>query len=80
MALSRAVGDIGTARRDITIAALVEHKGDRNPVLAWQDRDRQRVATVGDQLRLLTEKGETTLAKVTVAAGLLSDLARGWTK
>jgi glutamate dehydrogenase len=80
MALSRAVGDIGTARRDITIAALVEHKGERNPVLAWQDRDRQRVATVGDQLRLLTEKGETTLAKVTVAAGLLSDLARGWTK
>ncbi|MCA1493317.1 NAD-glutamate dehydrogenase [Ensifer sp. NBAIM29] len=80
MALSRAVADIATARRDITIAALVEHKGDRNPVLAWEEQDRERVLSVRDQLRLLTEKGETTLAKVAVAAGLLSDLARGRAK
>ncbi|MDK1491055.1 NAD-glutamate dehydrogenase [Sinorhizobium sp. 7-81] len=80
MALSRAVADIGAARRDITVAALVEQKGERNPVLAWHDSDRERVSRVGDQLKLLTEKGETTLAKITVAAGLLDDLARGKAK
>ncbi|MBB4186706.1 glutamate dehydrogenase [Sinorhizobium terangae] len=80
MALSRAVTDIGVARRDITIAALVEQKGERNPVLAWHESDRQRVSRVGDQLKLLTEKGETTLAKITVAAGLLNDLARAKAK
>ncbi|TCN31790.1 NAD-glutamate dehydrogenase [Sinorhizobium americanum] len=80
MALTRAVADIATARRDITVAALVEQKKERNPVLAWQDQDRERVSRAGDQLKLLTEKGETTLAKITVAAGLLSDLARGRAK
>jgi glutamate dehydrogenase len=80
MALTRAVADIATARRDITVAALVEQKRDRNPVLAWQEQDRERVSRAGDQLKLLTEKGETTLAKITVAAGLLSDLARGRAK
>jgi glutamate dehydrogenase len=80
MALARAVADIGAARRDITTAALVEQKGERNPVLAWREQDRDRVERVTDQLRLLAEKGETTLAKITVAAGLLSDLARGRTK
>ncbi|MDK1375988.1 MULTISPECIES: NAD-glutamate dehydrogenase [unclassified Sinorhizobium] len=80
MALSRAVADIGAARRDITVAALVEQKGERNPVLAWQDNDRERVSRVDDQLKLLTEKGETTLAKITVAAGLLNDLARAKAK
>ncbi|THK38750.1 NAD-glutamate dehydrogenase [Ensifer sp. MPMI2T] len=80
MALSRAVADIGVARHDITIAALVEQKGERNPVLAWHDSDRQRVSRVGDQLKLLAEKGETTLAKITVAAGLLNDLARAKAK
>ena len=80
MALTRAVADIATARRDITVAALVEQKKERNPILAWQEQDRERVARAGDQLKLLTEKGETTLAKITVAAGLLSDLARGRAK
>ncbi|MGX1259194.1 NAD-specific glutamate dehydrogenase [Sinorhizobium fredii] len=80
MALTRAVADIATARRDITVAALVEQKRERNPILAWQEQDRERVSRAGDQLKLLTEKGETTLAKITVAAGLLSDLARGRAK
>ncbi|MCY1493090.1 Bacterial NAD-glutamate dehydrogenase [compost metagenome] len=80
MALSRAVSDIAAARRDITAAALREQKKDRNPVAAWEESERVRVAQATGQLRLLTEKGETTLAKITVAAGLLNDLARGRAK
>ncbi|WP_275786690.1 NAD-glutamate dehydrogenase [Pararhizobium gei] len=76
MALSRSIGDIANARRDITIAALADQKSEKNPVLAWQDSDRGRVDRIVDQLAQLTEKGETTLAKITVAAGLLSDLAQ----
>lgn len=80
LALARAIADIAGARRDVATAALVEHKGERNPVHAWQEKDRTRLSRLGEQLKLLTEKGETTLAKVTVAAGLLSDLARGRAK
>ncbi len=76
MALSRSINDIATARKDITIAVLTDKKEERNPVGAWQDGDRIRISRVTDQLTQLTEKGETTLAKITVAAGLLSDLAQ----
>ncbi|WP_075291862.1 NAD-glutamate dehydrogenase [Pararhizobium arenae] len=76
MALSRSIGDIAAARRQITIAALADKKSERNPVLAWQESDRNRIDRISDQLTQLTETGETTLAKITVAAGLLSDLAQ----
>jgi glutamate dehydrogenase len=76
MALSRSIHDIATARKDITIAALTDKKDERNPVGAWRDSDRTRISRITDQLTQLTEKGETTLAKITVAAGLLSDLAQ----
>ena len=76
MALSRSINDIATARKDITIAALTDKKDERNPVAAWRDSDNSRISRVTDQLTQLTEKGETTLAKITVAAGLLSDLAQ----
>ncbi|WP_438751203.1 NAD-glutamate dehydrogenase [Pararhizobium sp. O133] len=80
MALSRSINDIATARKDITIAVLNDKKDERNPVGAWQDGDRIRISRVTDQLTQLTEKGETTLAKITVAAGLLSDLAQNRTR
>jgi glutamate dehydrogenase len=76
MALSRSINDISTARKDITIAVLTDKKDERNPAGAWQDSDLSRISRVTDQLTQLTEKGETTLAKITVAAGLLSDLAQ----
>ncbi|MFB2552946.1 NAD-glutamate dehydrogenase [Ensifer soli] len=75
MALARSTGDIANARRNVTIAALSTYKQDRNPVRSWLAHDSERVAKIGEQLTLLTEKGETTLAKITVAAGLLNDLA-----
>ena len=75
MALSRAMTQIATARRDLTAAILSDRKGARAPDKALQDSD-ERFASAGDQLALLVEKGEPTLARITVAAGLLSDLAR----
>jgi len=80
MALSRSIGDIATARRDITIAALADKKSEKNPVQAWQDSDRDRISRISEQLNQLIETGETTLAKITVAAGLLSDLAQNRTR
>jgi glutamate dehydrogenase len=75
MALARSTSDIADARRAITIAALTKRKGETDPVLAWQTGDAERFNRVVTQLAQMTEKGEMTLAKITVAAGLLSDLA-----
>jgi glutamate dehydrogenase len=75
MALARSTSDIANARRAITIAALNNGKDDRNPVVTWREADADRFNRVIAQLSQMTEKGETTLAKITVAAGLLSDLA-----
>lgn len=76
MALARSSSDIGNARRAITIAALTDRKSEKNPVEAWQQTDLERFNRVRDQLVQMTEKGEVTLAKITVAAGLLNDLAQ----
>lgn len=76
MALSRAIGDLAQARRAITVAALTAHKDEEDPVAAWQEGSRDRVQRVIGELATLTEKGEATLAKLTVAAGLLGDLVR----
>ena len=75
MALSRAMSEISSARRDLTAAILREQKGARGAGKGLQD-DGGRFASAGDQLTLLVEKGEPTLARITVAAGLLTDLAR----
>ncbi|OLP60386.1 NAD-glutamate dehydrogenase [Xaviernesmea oryzae] len=76
MALSRSIGDLAQARRAITVAALTAHKDEEDPVAAWQDASRDRVQRVAADLTTLTGKGEATLAKLSVAAGLLGDLAR----
>ena len=72
MALSRALAQIGAARRDLTAALLRDQKGGRGAALATD----ARVASAGEQLELLVEKGEPSVARITVAAGLLSDLAK----
>lgn len=74
MALSRAMSRFHR-RRDLTAAILREQKAARGAGKGLQD-DGGRFASAGDQLTLLVEKGEPTLARITVAAGLLTDLAR----
>ncbi|MBP2563035.1 glutamate dehydrogenase [Neorhizobium galegae] len=77
LALSRSLQQLASARRDIVIAALTAHPKEKKPLEAWVGGDRMRVNRIGAELVTLSESGELTLPKITVAAGLLSDLAHG---
>jgi glutamate dehydrogenase len=77
LALSRSLQQIASARRAIVIAALSGHAKEKKPVEAWHAEDRVRVNRIGAELVALGESGELTLPKITVAAGLLGDLAQG---
>ena len=56
-------------------ALLREQQGGRAAIKALPESD-ARIASAGEQLAQLVGKGEPTLARITVAAGLLGDLAR----
>jgi glutamate dehydrogenase len=75
LALSRSLQQLASARRDIVIAVLTEHRKDKKPVEAWIAGDRLRVNRIGAELMSLSEGGDLTLSKISVAAGLLGDLA-----
>ncbi len=76
LALQRSLTDIANARRDLATVVLTRHKGDKAPLATWQQGEGERLARVTENLSALTETGEATLAKVSVAAGILSDLAQ----
>jgi glutamate dehydrogenase len=75
LALARSLDRIATARRDIVISALNAHPKDRQPLSSWHASDRIRINRIAEELASLSESGEANLARITVAAGLLSDLA-----
>ncbi len=77
LALSRSLQQMASARRDIVISALTSHPGEDKPVEAWHAEDRVRINRIGAELVALSDSGELTLPKITVAAGLLGDLSRG---
>jgi glutamate dehydrogenase len=74
LALSRATDTIGTARRGIAVAALTGHVGAADPVAAWLEAGGERVARIRERLQALTEGGEITVSRLSVASGLMSDL------
>ena len=76
LALSRNLEEIAVARRMIATAALTSASADDDPVDAWIERDRLRVERVRNQVLALAETGEINVARLTVAAGMLADLAR----
>ncbi|MBN9316596.1 MAG: NAD-glutamate dehydrogenase [Devosia sp.] len=77
MALDRALANLMRAQRDLTGDVLAEGKGDIGKRLAaWRDRHGEPITRVADAVRDLTE-GEMTVSRLSVAAGLLGDLARG---
>ncbi|MDB5556774.1 MAG: NAD-glutamate dehydrogenase [Rhizobium sp.] len=76
LALARSIDQIATSRRDIVITALANHGKDKQPVEAWHARDQVRINRIVEELSALADSGEPNLARVTVAAGLLTDLAR----
>src|SRR5262249_49811253 len=75
LALARSLDQIAGARRDTGISALSDHRNDKQPVQAWHAGDRIRINRIAEQLSGLSESGDPSLARITVAAGLLSDLA-----
>ncbi|NTJ08963.1 NAD-glutamate dehydrogenase [Rhizobium lusitanum] len=77
LALARSLDQIAGARRDIVISALANHPKDKQPIQAWHAEDRIRINRIAEELGSLSESGDPNLARITVAAGLLSDLANG---
>ena len=75
MALSRAGDAIGAARRGISAAALTGFGKKDDPVAAWLEAGGQRIAGTRERLVALTEGGDITVSRLSVASGLMSDLA-----
>ena len=74
LALSRAADTIGAARRGIAVAALTQHGKAADPVAAWLEAGGERIARVRERLQALTEGGDITVSRLSVASGLMSDL------
>jgi glutamate dehydrogenase len=74
MALARALDTIAAARRGIAIEALDSHGRSQEPVRAWLEAGSQRIDRTRERLQALTESGEITVSRLSVAAGLMSDL------
>jgi glutamate dehydrogenase len=74
MALSRAGDTIGAARRGMAVAALTGFRKTGDPVAAWLDAGGARIGTARERLQALTEGGEITVSRLSVASGLMSDL------
>jgi glutamate dehydrogenase len=76
LAIIRALQQIAAARRDIVTIALQAHGAEDRPLEAWLASDRLRLNRISSELMALSEGGDTTLAKMMVAASLFSDLAQ----
>ncbi|MBN9243827.1 MAG: NAD-glutamate dehydrogenase [Mesorhizobium sp.] len=74
LALARAADTIGSARRGIAVAALTAHGKAADPVAAWLETGGERVARIRGRLQALTEGGDLTVSRLSVAAGLMNDL------
>ncbi len=75
-ALNQSLDQIETARRLITTAVLKAGKGEKNPLLAWRSTRAPTLNSAIGKLGSLSDTGELSLAKLVVAAGQLSELAR----
>ena len=78
MALSRAQDTIAAARRGMAIAALKGQAGAKaatDPVANWLEAGGERIGRLRDRLQALTEGGDITVSRLSVAAGLMGDLA-----
>ena len=76
LAIDRAASQIAEARRRLTETALKSYANEGDPVSAWAEEHRGTVGRISDQIRALAGSGETSVPRLTVAAGLLGDLAK----
>jgi glutamate dehydrogenase len=70
----RAMDTIGAAGRGIAVAALSGHGKGGDPVEKWLDAGGERVVRTRERLQALTEGGDITVSRLSVAAGLMHDL------
>jgi glutamate dehydrogenase len=75
MALERATDALGKARRGICVAALAGYAKEADPVRAWIAAGGERIQRTRERLQALTEGGDVTVSKLSVASGLMTDLA-----
>ena len=74
LALTRASDTIDAARRTMSVSALERFAKESDPVEAWLAESGERVARTRTRLQALTEGGDLSVSKLSVAAGLMSDL------
>jgi glutamate dehydrogenase len=74
LALSRAHDMIAAARRGMAVAALSQHGAAADPVSDWIAAGGERIERARGRLQNLTESGEISLSRLSVAAGLMNDL------
>ncbi|MCR9136900.1 MAG: NAD-glutamate dehydrogenase [Alphaproteobacteria bacterium] len=76
LAVARSLDEINAARRTITRTALVSFGKQKDPVAAWHANDRVRIDSAHERISALIEGGEINVARLTVAAGMMGDVAR----
>jgi glutamate dehydrogenase len=74
LALTRAMDQVGAARRAMTVAALAGGGTGEAAVARWLQEGGERFAKTRERLQALTEGGEITVSRLSVAAGLMIDL------
>ncbi len=77
LAVARSLDEINAARRTITQTALEQFGKQKDPVAAWHGNDRTRIDRAHERISVLIEGGEINVARLTVAAGMMGDVARG---
>ncbi|MEZ5812585.1 MAG: NAD-glutamate dehydrogenase [Rhizobiaceae bacterium] len=75
LALARANEMIASARRRIAVEALKAAGKAADPVGHWLENGGSGAARAGERMRELIDGGDITLSRLTVAAGLMNDLA-----
>ncbi|PZO78293.1 MAG: NAD-glutamate dehydrogenase [Mesorhizobium amorphae] len=75
LALQRASDAVASARRSLAVTALCREGDAEDCVAAWAEAGGARLEVVRERIANVAEGGEPSLSRLTVAAGLMSDLA-----
>ena len=75
LTLERAGSQISNARRRLTTDVLTRFGQSDDPVAAWAAEEGEKIDRIADRISELVGSGETSVARLTLAAGLLMDLA-----
>ena len=77
LALDRALQSLHLARRDIVVDILGAKSKSGNPAETWLSKNPVTVEQTKRQLTGIVDKDHATVSRLTVAANVLADLARG---